>query len=77
MRSINRMPKKGEKITFFSDGMFPECDNRTYVVLGKFRTPGILNIQDVKGKGKGKGVTQVIARFTEGFNKYLHFEEEG
>lgn len=70
---IDRIPRKGEKVRFDSMGMFPNCDNREYFVLGKFRNyRSILNIQEI---GKDNH-TQIIVKFLDGFNKYLHFVKQ-
>ena len=70
MSPINRMPRKDEKIMFNSNGMFPDCDEREYIVLGQYNNHrDILAIENTE-----TGIhTQVIVHFTSGYNEYLYF----
>ena len=67
MRQIDKMPRKGTKIQFDSKGMFPNCDNRKYIVIG--HEHDILIIKDIKTGTQ----TRVIANFKSGYNEYLYF----
>jgi len=65
---LNRMPRKNEKVVFNSNGMYPSADGKKYTVLGRHN--GRPDILDVKQDGSDLH-TQIIARFNDGYNKFL------
>lgn len=66
-KAIDRIPMKGEHIMFDSNGTFPSTDGKKYLVLGKDRE--IVDIENIETKER----SQIIAKFTGGYNKYLFF----
>lgn len=70
---INTMPRKGETIIFDSNGMYPDCDGIEYVVESHHdKYPEILNIRNIETERH----TLVIAKFNDGWNKYLNIKED-
>ena len=69
---IDRIPRKNEEIRFDSGGMSPS-DGHIFTVMGKFRNYS--EILNIKENGRDEH-TQVIAKFIDGFNPYLHFVKE-
>jgi len=66
---------KGDIIKFDSRGLYPDCDNRYYRIIGQYHThKEIKNIQEIDISTKKDlpiDHTQVIVEFTDGPNPYL------
>lgn len=76
---LTRDLRKSDIIIFDSQGMYPDCDNRYWKVLGRFNNHAeIINIIEVDPIKKevipDRDHTQVIFRFADGYNKYLKLD---
>ena len=75
---LNRLLRKGDIFKMDSLGMYPQCDNRYYRTLDKFRNhPELRNIQEIDPetwKDLPVEHSQIIVRFTEGYNKFVYIK---
>jgi PHP family Zn ribbon phosphoesterase len=78
---MNRTPRHNEIIKFDSAGMYPDCDNRYYRVIGKYKNEiDILNIHEIDietGADLDTEHTQVIVKFRDGYNNYISILKRG